>query len=134
MTLHRPIVPAEPNWIALVDGDPTLRRARQLMLRSERFEVRAYPTCAALLADPLALHSACVVADAEMSDLSGLQLLTAMREAGWEGSAVLLADSIPTALAAAADDHDFLAMLPKALAEGALLKAVRSAIANSAFR
>jgi FixJ family two-component response regulator len=129
MPVQSSIMSSELSGIALVDGDPALRRARQLMLRSERFEVRAYATCGALLADPLALRSACVIADAEMSDLSGLQLLHAMRDAGWSGAAILLADAIPAELATAANDHDFMAMLPRNLSDVALLKAIRAAIA-----
>jgi FixJ family two-component response regulator len=130
MPLHRPHFPTVPSSIALVDGDPALRRARLLMLRAEGFEVRAYPVCAALLADPQAFRSTCVIADAEMGDLSGQQLLHAMREAGWVGSAILLADTGLTEPSSAANDRAFVAVLPKTLSDGPLLKAIRSAIAG----
>ena len=129
MPLQRPVVPAASSSIALVDGDPALRRARLLMLRAEGFEVRAYPVCAALLADPQAIRSTCVIADAEMGDLSGKQWLRTMREAGWGGSAILLADTTATDSSTAANDPDFVT-LPKTLNDGPLLKAIRSAIAS----
>jgi len=37
--------------VSLVDGESSVRRGRQLMLRSEGYAVRSYPTCAAILAD-----------------------------------------------------------------------------------
>jgi FixJ family two-component response regulator len=118
--------------IALVDGDPAMRRARQLMFRAEGYEVQAYPTCGALLADPSAMASACLVADVEMADLGGVELVEAMRRAGWHGSAILLADAISPALAKLAQKAHFTAMFPKALADRPLLDAVNVAIGKPA--
>jgi CheY-like chemotaxis protein len=133
MPLHSPVVPADPRWLALVDGDPALRHARQLMLRSRNLDVRAYSTCAALLADPLALRSACVVADVEMREMTGIQLLQAMRQAGWAGAAVLLTDADSDTLVAA-NDHDLIAILPKTLSDDTLLNAIQSAISREGPR
>ncbi len=134
MPLQSPIIPAYPACVALVDGEPTIRRARQLMLLAENFEVRAYATCQALLADPLALRSACVVADVDMGDVTGLELLHRMRKAGWQGYAILLADEIPAELADTANDGHVQTMLPKALGNRPLLYAVRAAIRQSGAR
>lgn len=103
------------------------------MLRSKQLDVRAYATCAALLADPLALRSACVVADVEMSEMSGVELLQAMRKAGWAGAAILLADAGSRGLVAA-NDHGMIATLPKTLSDDTLLEAIRSAIAQEGLR
>lgn len=78
--------------VALVDGDPSLRHARQIMLRSENFDVRSYGTSAALLADPRSLAVACIVLDVEANDADGEEVLRAMRAAGWRGRAILLDD------------------------------------------
>ncbi len=48
--------------IALIDGDATIRHARQLMLRAEVSYVRAYPNCAAALADPAAMSERLYIA------------------------------------------------------------------------
>ena len=68
-------VPVTPWVISLVDGDATLRRGRQLMLRSERYDVRSYATCAAVLADPNARASSCIVVDDEMPEMGGVDLI-----------------------------------------------------------
>lgn len=128
----QPTIAVATRCIALVDGNPAMRHARQLMLRSEGYDVRAYPSCAALLADPSALRSACVVADVEMDGVGGLALLHGLRRAGWHGAAILLADTIPPELAASAAAEQFVALLPKALADKPLLDAIRAAIARAA--
>ncbi|MEG8040368.1 response regulator [Sphingomonas sp. LR60] len=76
--------------VSLVDGDSTIRHARQLMLRSEDYDVRSYATCAALLADPRSRDYPCIILDLEMEDVDGLALLREMRGSGWRGKAILL--------------------------------------------
>ena len=74
--------------ICLVDGESSVRHARQLMLRSEGYAVRSYPTCAALLADPASRRCRCLVLDVETD--GGATLLRSMRATGWRGTALLL--------------------------------------------
>lgn len=76
--------------VSLVDGEATVRHARQLMLRSENYEVRSYVTCSALLADPRSRDFPCIVLDVELNDDEGIQLLREMRATGWRGHAILL--------------------------------------------
>lgn len=76
--------------VSLVDGDPVVRHARQLMLRSEKYDVRSYATCAALLADPHSRDYPCIILDLEMEDIDGQDLLRQMRATGWRGTALLL--------------------------------------------
>lgn len=130
--MHNQIANPNANSVSLslVDGDPTIRHARQLMFRAEAFNVRAYPNCAALIADPAALGSDCVIADVDMGAISGLQLLHAMREKGWHGAAILLTETISPQLAASALAEGFVAMLPKTLANRPLLDAVNAAIGS----
>ena len=76
--------------VSLVDGDPLIRHARQLMLRSEDYDVRSYATCAALLADSRSRDYPCIILDLEMEDIDGQDLLRQMRASGWRGKALLL--------------------------------------------
>ena len=132
MLQHEPTSPSdERSVVALVDGDPMIRRARQLMLRDERYAVRAYVSSDALLADPAARSAACIVADADMGAISGPHVLRAMRSAGWRGSAILLAETVSPALAEIALAEHFAVLSPKSLGDRPLLSAIRSAIADS---
>jgi FixJ family two-component response regulator len=80
----------EEAGVSLVDGNASIRHARQLMLRSENYDVRSYATCAALLADPRSRDYPCIVLDVEMEDIAGIDLLAQMRASGWRGKAILL--------------------------------------------
>ncbi|WP_010219577.1 histidine kinase [Sphingomonas sp. PAMC 26621] len=116
--------------IALIAGAPAVRHARQLMLRGEGFDVRAYGSAAPLLADPLALASSCIVAEVAMPEIAGVALVQAMRGQGLQGAAILLAGVVSPALAALATEQDFTVMVPTELADGLLLAGIRTAIAE----
>ncbi len=114
--------------IALVDGDPAVRHARQLMLRAEGFEVRAYATSVPLLADPLARASDCIVADVETVKVGGVVMVRKLRELGWTGAAILLTNTGSAALMALAVEHGFRMMSPAGLSDRLLLEGVRQAV------
>ena len=76
--------------VSLVDGDPGVRHARQLMLRAERYDVRSYATCAALLADPRSRDYPCIILDLDIDGGGGIEVLRKMRATGWHGRALLL--------------------------------------------
>lgn len=78
--------------VSLVGGNSKIRHERQILLRSEDYDVRSYATSAALLADPRSRDCACIVVDAEIGDgdSAGLSLLRQMRASGWHGNAILL--------------------------------------------
>lgn len=82
--------PGRRVGVSLVDGDSDVRHARQIMLRSENYDVRAYATCAALLADPRSRDYGCIILDVASNDVAGVALLSQMRATGWRGKAILL--------------------------------------------
>ena len=90
MNLPEPVVTVASIGVSLVDGDATVRHARQIMLRSENYDVRSYATCSALLADPRSRDFPCIVLDIELNDDEGVTLLREMRATGWRGHAILL--------------------------------------------
>jgi len=92
--------------VSLVDGDSAVRHARQLMLRSEGYDVRSYATCAALLADPRSRDCLCIILDLEMEHIEGPALLREMRATGWRGKALLLDGLNPgSSMLLEAEDH-----------------------------
>ncbi|WP_293881972.1 response regulator [Sphingomonas sp.] len=114
--------------ISLVDGDATARRDRQLMLRAENFDVRSYATGAALIADPLARATACLVVDVDMPGLGGVELVQSLRVSGWRGTAILLR-SVDVSDSVARDaERDGDTLLLKTMADRPLLEAIRAAL------
>lgn len=114
--------------ISLVDGEPAVRRARQLMLRAESYNVRSYSTCAALLADPRSRDYPCIVVDVHMTELDGIELLEAMRASGWCGKGILLDGIEPgSALMHNAEQHGDQ-VLERTIADGPLVAAIEASL------
>lgn len=95
MIEERSIFAEEGVGVSLVGGDSNLRHARQIMLRSERYDVRSYATYAALLADPRSRDCPCIILDVASDDVDGVALLGQMRATGWRGKAILLDEPEP---------------------------------------
>ena len=117
--------PIERPRLLLVEDDPGVRRSLQLLLSARGFDVRAYASGSALLADLDAQRGAVVlVADFKMDEIDGVALLNALRGADWRGPALLItAHATPDVLERAAK-AGFARVLEKPLVEYALTEAV----------
>ena len=114
--------------VSLVDGDPAIRRARQIMLLSERYDVRSYATSAALLADPRSRDVPCIVVDVDGTGGRGMAMLLTLRASGWRGKAILLDGSVPPpALIHAAERHGDR-ILDRTTGDAPLLTAIATSI------
>ncbi len=120
--------PDARTGVSLVDGDATVRRNRQLMLRAENFDVRSYATGAALIADPLARATACLVVDVDMTGTAGGELVQSMRALGWRGTAILLGSTDVSDAFARNAERDGDTILLKTVADRPLLEAIRAAL------
>jgi len=128
------MVPVRTNpQIALVDGDAAVRHARQLLLRAEGFNVRAYASAPSLLADPLARASACIIAEVVMPEIGGVEVLRSMRRMRWSGGAILLSDTLTEQLAAEAKELAFVLLVPCDVPDRVLIEAIRAATAEPAL-
>jgi FixJ family two-component response regulator len=107
--------------VSLVDGDPTVRRARQIMLRSEGYQVRSYSTSAALL-------------DAGLDGSDALDLIRQMRATDWQGTAILLAafDSTGALTLEAALHGDIV--FPGAVGDRTLTTAIKTVGLNDGLK
>ncbi len=105
----------------LVEDDAGVRRSLQLLLQAKGFDVRAYAAGAALLADPLADKACCIVADYNMDDLDGLDVLSGLRSRGWAGPAILITAFPSPQLAKAAADAGYSIVLDKPFREHVLI-------------
>ena len=114
--------------VSLVDGDATIRHARQIMLRSERYDVRSYATCAALLADRRSRGCRCIVVDVDLTEGDGLALLQEMRATGWRGRAILLDRTTPGSSLISAAERQGDEVLERTIADGPLLVAIAASV------
>ncbi|MEG3123382.1 response regulator [Sphingomonas sp. GB1N7] len=125
MLAHVSVAPVARIGIALVDGDASVRRDRQLMLGAENFDVRSYATCAAMIADPNARSITCLIVDMDMPEIGGIALLRKMRSAGWRGCGIVLRSSGSVDMTTGPEMPEDI-VLPKTIADRPLLDAIRS--------
>jgi FixJ family two-component response regulator len=114
--------------VSLVDGDATIRHARQIMLRSEHYDVRSYATCAALLADPRSRAYQCIIVDIDMSEGDGSAILRQMRATGWRGKAILLDGIKPGNPMIRAAERNGDKVLERTIADGPLIAAIAASV------
>jgi FixJ family two-component response regulator len=123
--MQKSLAPADRRpRLLLVDDDPGVRRALQLLLSGRGYEVRAYGAVRDLLADPLAPNAEVLVADYKMPDADGLNLILGLHERGWSGRALLITGFPEDGLAAKALSAGYERVLEKPLVDLALVKAV----------
>lgn len=119
-----------PCRILLVEDDGPVRRALQLLLRAQGYDVRAYPSAVGLSRDPEALRADCLVADLVLPDKNAIELLAALRRAGWEGQAILISGQLTPGWEELARQAGYAKLLPKPVAERALTQAIAELVAG----
>jgi FixJ family two-component response regulator len=117
--------------VLLVEDDAAVRRALQLLLRGQGYDVRAYASAVGLARDPEALQSACLVADLLMPETGALRLLQELRTAGWTGRAILISGHLDAQNTRDAQHEGFEVVLPKPIAENALKRSVAEMVGRS---
>lgn len=115
---------AQRPRLALAEDDAGVRRSLQLLFRARGFDVRAYASGAALLADPLARAACCVVADYQLDEIDGIEVLARLRATGWSGPAVLITGFPSAEVSARATAEGFSEVLEKPLREHTLGNAI----------
>lgn len=120
-------VTARPNLpaLVLVEDDDGLRRALQLMLHNQGFEVRAYPSAAHALADSRTAEATMLIADYRLPDSDGVELLNALRTRGWTGRAILVTGFPSSPLADDARAAGYAAVLEKPVPHHRLIAALK---------
>jgi FixJ family two-component response regulator len=113
-----------PPRILLVEDDAAVRRALQLLLRAQGYDVRAYPSAVGLSSDPEALRADCLVADLIMPGKDAIELLYRMRTAGWRGHAILISGHLTADWEERARAAGFARILSKPIADTALIRTV----------
>ncbi|MDO8981466.1 MAG: response regulator [Afipia sp.] len=71
---------AAPKTILVVDDDAALRNSLEFSLGIEGYDVRAYASGSALLAEDNFPESGCMIIDQRLPDIQGLKLIDVLRE------------------------------------------------------
>ena len=125
MTLQTPVPspPLRPR-ILLVEDDSAVRRSLQLLLQARGYDVRAHASGVTMLEDPAWSEAACMVADYQLEDLDGFEILSRLRAKGWAGPAVLITAYPSNELTDRAATGGFAQVIEKPFREGVVADAV----------
>jgi FixJ family two-component response regulator len=96
----------------------------QLLLQGRGFDVKAYGSAEALLADPDMENAACLVADYRLGELNGIAVLETLRDRGWIGPAMLITAFGSAELAARAKTAGFDEVFDKPFKDHAFVTAL----------
>src|SRR5258708_8156951 len=124
-------MPGKSDVVLVVDDDAAVRSALKFALEVEGLQVRDYSGPVVLLAEANMPPFGCLVVDYRMPVMDGLELITVLRERGIKAPAIIITGRTNTDLAAKAKKLDVCQILEKPLAYGALIAAIRSALASS---
>lgn len=82
-------MPSSPR-IAIVDDDPSVRRAIVSLLRAMGYRTAAFASANAYLSSPQCATSACLITDMQMPGLSGEDMLRALSDRGINVPAIIV--------------------------------------------
>jgi FixJ family two-component response regulator len=79
-----------PSVISVIDDDASVRAATNNLLRSRGYIVHTFASAEEFLQSPHLNETSCVIADLQMSVMSGLDLLTNMRIRGYDAPFIFI--------------------------------------------
>ncbi len=120
-----------PPVIYVVDDDSNLRDAIRAVLEDEGRTVHDYATCEAFLDDYRPGREACLVIDAYLPGMSGLELLRRLRSAGHRLPAIMITGNSDVPIAVQAMKAGASDFIEKPVGRDELLACVERALAQS---
>ena len=117
--------------IAIVDDDTSAREALSALVKAFGFVVAAFHSGAAFLASPQQRDTACLIADMQMPDMTGLQLFLALIEGGFTIPTILVTAYPDDATRRRALQAGVIGFLAKPVDSETLLTCLRGAVGSS---
>lgn len=117
--------------LLLIEDDDAVRRALQLLLTGQGFQVHAFASATLALADPGALAAGFLVIDYLLGESSGIEALGLLRSRGWQGRAVLITAHYSPHLHEEALQAGFDGVIAKPFRDATLLAALNGDVASS---
>lgn len=113
--------------IAVVDDDAAVRNSLKFSLEIEGFDVRAYGSAGELLRAKELAEYRCFIVDQDIPDMSGLELVAALRRQGVNTPAVLISGHV-TPMTERHAAGAGIPLVERPLLEDRLVELIRAAI------
>ena len=117
--------------IAVVDDDPSMQTALRRLLQAEGFETTIFASGSEFLTSLAQELPACLMLDLNMPGMSGLDVLSALRDAGISTPVIIVTSVDDRLLIARVLAAGAVACLTKPVSTGLLLFTVRQALAGA---
>jgi FixJ family two-component response regulator len=114
--------------ISVIDDDDSVRAATNNLLRSRGYIVHTFASAEAFLQSPDLMGTSCVIADVQMSVMSGLDLLTNMRASGHDTPFIFITAFPDDGVRLRALQAGAVCFLAKPFAAPSLIKCVETAL------
>ena len=118
----------QPPRLALVDDDPSVRRALGRLLRPSGFIVDLYSSAYAFLSQPESEWPDCAIVDVRMPGQTGIALVDTLRAIAARVPVILITGDADTILAERAATCGAVTLLGKPIEESVLLRAIAQAV------
>lgn len=115
--------------VSVVEDDDPLRVAIVSLLDSHGYQVKAYASAEAFLADDAARGTDCVITDIQMPGLTGIDLKLRLRDAGIETPVIMVTARTEDAIHARARASGAACVLQKPFQEADLVRCIEAALA-----
>jgi two-component system CheB/CheR fusion protein len=122
---------AGPPVIFVVDDDAQVREAIRAVLEEDGRMVETYPTCEAFLAAHRPGRGACLLIDAYLPGMSGLDLLRRLHEAGDRLPAIMITGNSDVPMAVQAMREGASDFIEKPIGQGELVASIERALEQS---
>lgn len=118
--------------VFIVDDDDMVRDSLRALLEAHRFRVRDFDSAARYLDARDGTAQGCLLVDMHMPNMTGLELLQALRAAGDATPVILFTGRNDPTLEARAKASGASAVLDKPMTHTVLLAAIRQALTSTA--
>jgi FixJ family two-component response regulator len=121
-------MPEESSLVVVVDDDNSMREAVRRLMRAVGLAVETFPSAEHFLGSASLFRTACLIADANLPGMSGLDLHRLLVARSFDIPTIIITAYPDEVLKTLALDTGVLSYLIKPFAQDDLLSCVRSAI------
>jgi FixJ family two-component response regulator len=116
------------NLISIIDDDEGMREAIRGLMRSLGFAVAVFPSAVDFLAYSNLRKTSCLIADVQMTGMTGIELYSRLRESGYAIPTILITAYPNDSVRARVLADGVICYLSKPFDEDALLGCIYSAL------